>query len=93
MSFAQGLADIARRVIGCQFLDERVFNAVVVEGDTMNVIAWMAPVPPFRLAGRASFLYKTNLELGSEHACFYQLKLSARGLAQLIARCSWEVSG
>jgi hypothetical protein len=41
------------------------------------VIAWMAPVPPFRLAGRASFLYKTNLELGSEHACFYQVELSA----------------
>jgi len=55
---------------------------------SVNVIAWMAPVPPFRLAGRASFLYKTNLELGSEQACIYQLMLSARGLAQLIARCS-----
>ena len=52
------------------------------------MIAWMAPVPPFRLAGRASFLYKTNLEFRSEQACFDQLKLSARGLAQLIARCS-----
>jgi hypothetical protein len=55
------------------------------------VIARMAPVTPWRLARRASFLYKTNLELGSEHASFYQLELNARGLAQLIAGGSWEV--
>jgi len=64
---------------------------VVVVGDVINVIAWMAPVPPFRLAGRASFLYETNLELGSEQAWFYQLKLNAQGLVQLIARRSWQV--
>jgi len=58
---------------------------------SVNVIARMAPVTPWRLARRASFLYKTNLELGSEHASFYQLELNARGLAQLIAGGSWEV--